>query len=160
MYRLGYSTKILPTPLDGTDFYGEKFWGICIRTVPGCIGVGKAIKGVTVAGFDGIEPSLFDREAKAGMIKSNQGTGAGKIEAAQVKWGTCGPGCQGDLLGCAIQVVDQAGSTRSAGSQDALAGMMMIYSHHGRRVNHWGWRGRGIPSDVGVGSGDGAGMGG
>jgi hypothetical protein len=31
---------------------------ISIQTVPGCIGVGKAIKGVTVAGFDGFKPKF------------------------------------------------------------------------------------------------------
>jgi hypothetical protein len=36
---------------------------VCIRTVPGCIGVGETIKDVTVAGFDGINPSLINREA-------------------------------------------------------------------------------------------------
>ncbi len=35
---------------------------VSIQTVPGCIGVGETIKGVTVSGIDGIEPRLFDRE--------------------------------------------------------------------------------------------------
>ncbi len=61
---------------------------IHIRTVPGCIGVGEAIEGVAVASFDGIEPSLLDRKAQAGMIKSNQGTNAGEIKAVWVKWGS------------------------------------------------------------------------
>ncbi len=75
---------------------------ICIRTVLGCIGVGEAFKGVTVAGFDSIEPSLFDREAQAGMIEPNQGPNAREIKAAWVKWGTCGTGGQGNRLGCAV----------------------------------------------------------
>ncbi len=41
------------------------------QTVPDCIGVGEAIKGVTVAGFDGVEPRLLDRKAQAGMIETN-----------------------------------------------------------------------------------------
>jgi hypothetical protein len=77
---------------------------ISIRTVPGCIEVGEAIEGVTIAGFDGIKPSLFDWKAQAGMIKSNQGTNAREIKAAWVKWGTCGLGCQGNKLGCTVQV--------------------------------------------------------
>jgi len=50
---------------------------VCIRTILGGIGVGEALKGVTVAGFDGIKPGLFDWKAKTGMIKSNQGANAG-----------------------------------------------------------------------------------
>ncbi len=41
---------------------------VSIQTVPGCIGVGEAIKGVAVAGFDGIEPSFLDWKAQIGMI--------------------------------------------------------------------------------------------
>ncbi len=81
----------------------------------GCIGVGEAIKVVTVAGFDGIEPGLLDWKAKTGMIKSNQGTNAGKIKAAWVERGTCSTGCQGNSLGCTVEVVDQAGGPGSAG---------------------------------------------
>jgi hypothetical protein len=73
-----------------------------IRTVPGCIGVGEAIEGVAVASFDGVKPSLLDRKAPAGMIESNQGTNAGDIQAAWVKWGTCGTSCQGNSLGCTL----------------------------------------------------------
>jgi hypothetical protein len=76
---------------------------ISIRTVPGSIGVGEAIKGVAVTGFDSIESSLLDREAQAGMIETNQGTNAGEIKAAWVKWVTCGTGGQGNGLGCPVQ---------------------------------------------------------
>jgi hypothetical protein len=62
---------------------------ISVRIVPGCIGVGDAIKGVVVAGFDGVKPSLLHRKAQAGMIESNQSTNAGEVKAAWVKWGTC-----------------------------------------------------------------------
>ncbi len=58
---------------------------VSIRTVPGCIGVGEAIKGVAVSGFDGIKPSLLDRKAQAGMIETNQGTNAGEIKAVWVE---------------------------------------------------------------------------
>ncbi len=58
---------------------------VSIRTVPGCIGVGEAIEGVAVAGFDGVEPSLLDRKAQAGMIEFNQGTNAGGIKAVWVE---------------------------------------------------------------------------
>ncbi len=57
---------------------------VSVRTVPGCVGVGEAIEGVAVASFDGIEPSLLDRKAQAGMIESNQGTNADEIKAACV----------------------------------------------------------------------------
>ncbi len=36
---------------------------VSIRTVPGCIEVCEAIKGVAFARFDGVEPSLLDRKA-------------------------------------------------------------------------------------------------
>ncbi len=54
---------------------------VSIQTVPVCIGVGEAIEGVAVAGFDGIQPSLLDWKAQAGMIEPNQGTNAGEIKA-------------------------------------------------------------------------------
>ncbi len=74
---------------------------IGVQTVPDCIGVGEALEGVAVAGFDSVKPSLLDREAQAGMIESNTGTN-GEIKAAWVKWGTCSTGGQGNSLGCAI----------------------------------------------------------
>ncbi len=58
---------------------------VSVRTVPGCIGVGEAIEGVTVASFDGIKPHFLDRKVQAGMIETNQGTNAGEIKAARVK---------------------------------------------------------------------------
>ncbi len=73
-----------------------------VRTVLGRIGVGEALKGVAVASFDSVEPSLLDREAQAGMIEPNQGTNAEEIKAAWVNWGTCGTGGQGNSLGCAL----------------------------------------------------------
>ncbi len=90
---------------------------ISVWTVPGCIGVGEAIKGVAVAGFDGVKPSLLDQKALAGRKESNQGTNAGEIKAAWVKWGTCGTGYQGNSLGCTVQVVDQAGYPGRAGGK-------------------------------------------
>ncbi len=75
---------------------------IGVRTVPGHIGVGEALKGVAVASFDSTEPSLLDRETKAGIIEPNQGTNAGEIKAVWVKWGTCGLGGQDHRMGCAI----------------------------------------------------------
>jgi hypothetical protein len=75
---------------------------IGIRTVPGRIGVGEALEGVAVASFESVEPSLLDREAQAGMIEPNQGTNAGEIKAAWVKWGTCSMGSQGSSLGCSL----------------------------------------------------------
>ncbi len=114
---------------------------ISVRTVPGCIGVGEAIKGVTVAGFDGIKLRLLDRKAQAGMIETNQGTNAGEIKAVWVKWGTCGKGGKGNSLGCTVQIVDQAGNPGRVGGKDALAGMRVGYRRHGWQNEHWGqWR--------------------
>ncbi len=105
---------------------------VSVRTVP-------TIEGVAVAGFDGIEQSLLDRKAQAGMIESNQGTNSGEIKAEWVKWGTCGTGCQGNSLGCTVQVVDQAGYPGCAGGKDALDGMRVGCHRHGWRNDHWGW---------------------
>ena len=66
---------------------------VCIRTILGCIGVGEALKGVTVAGFDCVEPGLFNWETKTGMIETNQGTYAWQIKAAWIKWGLGGRRC-------------------------------------------------------------------
>jgi hypothetical protein len=112
-----------------------------IRTVPGCIGVGEAIKGVAVAGFDGTKPGLLNWKAQVGMIELNQGTNAGEIKAVWVKWGTCSTGCQGNRLGCTIQVVDQAGNPGCAGCKDALAKMRVGCHRHSWWNDYWGWRG-------------------
>ena len=44
---------------------------ILIRAIFGGIGVCEAFKGVTVAGFDGIQPGLLDWEPKTGMVEPN-----------------------------------------------------------------------------------------
>ncbi len=115
---------------------------VSIRTVPGSIGVGEAIKGVTVAGFDGVEPSLLDWKTQAAIIKPKQGTNAGEIKAAWVKWGTCGTGGQDNSLGCTVQIVDQAGYPGRAGGKDALAGMRVGCCRNGWRNDHWGQYGK------------------
>ncbi len=109
-----------------------------VRTVPGSIGVGEALEGVAVAGFDSVEPSLLDREAQAGMIEPNQGINAGEIKATWFKQGTCGMGGQGNSLGCTVQVVDQVGDPRHVSSKDALAGMRVSCRRHGWWNDHWG----------------------
>jgi hypothetical protein len=116
---------------------------ISVQTVPGYIGVGETIEGVAVvAGFDSIKPSLLDREAQAGMIDTNQGTNAGEIKAAWVESGTCGTGGQGNSLGCAVQVVDQAVNPGHVGGKDSLAGMRVCFCRHGWWNDHWGWWGQ------------------
>ncbi len=112
---------------------------ISIQTVPGSIGVGEAIEGVAVSGFDSIKPSLLDRKAQAGMIETNQGTNAGEIKTAWVKWDTCGTGGQGNSLGCTLQVLDQAGDPGHVSGKDALAGMRVHCHRHDWRNDHWGW---------------------
>ena len=42
-----------------------------------CIGVGKAIKGVTIAGLDGIQPCLLDWKSQACMVESDKSSHAG-----------------------------------------------------------------------------------
>ena len=54
---------------------------IQIGSVACNIGVGEPIKGVTVAGLDGIQPSLLDRKAQACMVEANESRYAGKVEA-------------------------------------------------------------------------------
>ena len=87
---------------------------VCIRTILGSIGVGEALEGVAVAGFDGIQAGLFDWKAKTGMIKSNQGANAGQIKAARIKGSTRSSGSQSNSLGCTVEVVYRAGSPGSA----------------------------------------------
>jgi hypothetical protein len=111
---------------------------IGIRTVFGRIGVGEALEGVPVAGFDSVKPSLLDKEAQAGMIEPNQGTDAGEIKTAWVKWGTWGLAGQGNSLGCVLYVLDQAGNPGCVSGQDALAGMRVQCCRHSRRDNYWG----------------------
>ncbi len=40
-----------------------------VGTVLDRIGVGEALKGVAVAGFDGVQPGLFDRKVETGVVK-------------------------------------------------------------------------------------------
>jgi hypothetical protein len=42
---------------------------VCIRTVSGHVGVRDAVKGVAVAGLDGLDLCLLDKKTQAGMIK-------------------------------------------------------------------------------------------
>jgi hypothetical protein len=127
---------------------------ISVQTVPGCIGVGEAIEGVSVASFDGVKPSLHDRKAQAGMIETNQGTNAGEIKAAWVKWGICGTGGQGNSLGCAIQVVDQAGDPGRVGGKDALAGIRVCCRRHGWQMTTGDGGGSRVTLGVGAGIGE------
>ncbi len=55
-----------------------------------------------------------------------------------VKWGTCGMGGQGNSLGCAIQVVDQAGNPGHVGGKNALAGTRVGCHRHACWNDHWG----------------------
>ncbi len=114
---------------------------ISVQTIPGCIEVGEAIKGVAVAGFDCIKPCLLDWKAQAGVIESNQGTNAREIKAAWVEWSICNTGFQGNTLRCTIQIVDQAGYPRHAGGKDALARIRVGCPRHGWRSDQWGWWG-------------------
>jgi hypothetical protein len=98
---------------------------VCIRTVLGCIGVGEAFEGVAVASLDGIEPGLFDRKTKTGMVKSNQGANAGQIKAARIEGSTSSPGSQSNSLGGTVEVVYRAGGPGRVGGEDTLAGMRM-----------------------------------
>ena len=97
-----------------------------IRTILGSIGVGKTVKGVTVSCFDGIKPGLFDWKAKTGMIKSNEGSNAGEIQAAWIEGRTCSSCCEGESLGNAIDVVHRTGGPGRAGGEDPLAGIGLI----------------------------------
>jgi hypothetical protein len=117
---------------------------VSIWTAPGCIGVGEAVKGVAVSGFDGIKPRFLDRKSQAGMIETNQGINAGEIKAAWVKWGTCGTGGQSNSLGCTVQVVDQAGNPRRVSGKHALAGMRVCCHRYGWRNDHWGQWGHSV----------------
>ena len=96
---------------------------IGVGTILGRIGVGEALEGVAVAGFDGVEPGLFDWKAKTGVVKTNQGANAGQIKAARIEGSTRNSGSQSNSLGCTIEVVNRAGSPGAAGGEDSLTGM-------------------------------------
>ncbi len=104
-------------------------------TILGHIGVGEALEGVAVAGFDGVQPGLFDREAETGVVKTHQGANAGQIKAARVEGSTSGSGSQSYSLGCAIEVVNRAGSPGDAGGKESLAGMWQARG----RSNFWSY---------------------
>ncbi len=66
---------------------------IRVGAVASHIGVGEAIKGVTVAGLDGIQPSLLDRKAQACMLEANESSYAGQVEALGINGSVGGQGC-------------------------------------------------------------------
>ena len=97
-----------------------------IRAIAGHVGVGQAIEQVKVASFDGVEPCLLDRKAKAGMVETNQGTNAGEIHVVGVKSHAGGAGCQGHGLCNTVEVEDRAGFAAWDNGMDALAGMQDV----------------------------------
>jgi hypothetical protein len=66
---------------------------IRIQAVVLRVGVGETIKGITVTGLDGIEPCLFGREAKTGMVEPNESSDAGEVQAPGIKGSLGGLGC-------------------------------------------------------------------
>ena len=80
-----------------------------IQAIAGHVGVGEAILRVTVFGFDGVKPCLFDWKAK---------TSAGEIHATGVKSCAGGDSCQGHGLRGSIEVEDRAGSAEWANGMD------------------------------------------
>jgi hypothetical protein len=92
-----------------------------IGTVSCCVGIGEALKGVTVSGLDSLKPGLLDREAQTSMVETHQGANARKVEAPLVKSGVCSLGSHGHGLGRLVQVVDGDLLPSFVGSVDALA---------------------------------------
>jgi hypothetical protein len=66
---------------------------IRIRAVARHVGVGETIKGITVTGLDGVEPCLFGREAKTGMVKPDKSSDAGEVQAPGIGGSFGGLGC-------------------------------------------------------------------
>ncbi len=66
---------------------------IRIRAVAHRVGVGETIKGITVTGLDGIEPCLFGREAKTGMVEPDESSNAGEVQAPGIEERFGGLGC-------------------------------------------------------------------
>jgi hypothetical protein len=93
------------------------------------------------------------------MTEPNQGTNAGKIKAAWVKWGTCGMGGQGNSLGCTVHIVDQAGHPGHAVGKNALAGMRVGCRRQGWWNDHWGQWGQLFNTGWWCRNGGGVGMG-
>ncbi len=96
-----------------------------VGTVSCRIGVGEANEVVTVPSFDGLNPSLLDREAQTCMVETHQGADARKVEALQNKSSVGSLGSHGHGLGCLVQVVDRNILPGLVGSVDALARRIM-----------------------------------
>ncbi len=64
-----------------------------IQAVARHVGVGETITGITVTGLDGIEPCLFGREAKTGMVEPDESSNAGEVQAPGIEGGFGGLGC-------------------------------------------------------------------
>ncbi len=94
-----------------------------VGTILGRIGVGEALEGVAVAGFDGVQPGLFAWKAKTGVVKTNQGANAGQIKAARIEGSPRSSGSQSNSLGCTVEVVNRAGRPGGVGGEDFLTGM-------------------------------------
>jgi hypothetical protein len=63
-------------------------WAVARR-----VGVDEPIKGITVTGLDGIEPCLFGRKAKTGMIEPDESSDAGEVQASRIEGSFGGLGC-------------------------------------------------------------------
>jgi hypothetical protein len=58
---------------------------VCIGAISRGIGVCETVEGVTIPCPDGVEPSLFDGEAKTGMIEAGESSNAGEVKAAGIE---------------------------------------------------------------------------
>jgi hypothetical protein len=65
---------------------------VCIGTIPRGIGICETVEGVTIPCPDGIEPRLFDGEAKTCMIETDEGSNAGQVKAAGIEGDPGGSG--------------------------------------------------------------------
>ena len=64
-----------------------------IRAVACRVGVGETIKGITFTSLDGVEPCLFGREAKTGMVEPDESSDAGEVQAPGIEGSFGGLGC-------------------------------------------------------------------
>ncbi len=65
-----------------------RIWAVARR-----VGVGETIKGITVTSLDGVEPCLFGREAKTGMVEPNESSDAREVQAPGIEGSFGGLGC-------------------------------------------------------------------
>jgi hypothetical protein len=96
---------------------------IGIGAVSRYVGVGETVKRVKVASPDSIQPCLFDWEANACMVETNESSYAGEIKASGIEGRPGGLGCQCHGLSRIVHECDRAGLASIIDGLKPMAGM-------------------------------------